>query len=250
MELWQVFVYELIGTMMLLIIGLGVNATATLKGTHARPKDASSNANTSNWLFVSLGWGVAIMMGVYFAILTGAAINPAVGLGYVITDTWGGDQFGVALAGELAGALLGAMLISFLFWGRITKHESKDEIAGIYVTGNSFETNNLMNWTRNFTVELVGTFTLVFAVLLPQVVAAAGAAFTPIFVGLVVFGIAMSIGSITGFSLNPARDLMPRLTHMFLPLKEKSSSNWMYSIVGTIAPLCGGAIAAGIILAL
>ncbi|NQX83380.1 MAG: aquaporin family protein [Mycoplasmataceae bacterium] len=244
MNLGLVFFYEMLGTFVLLLIGLGINATATLKNTHAK-------GNAGHWLFVAFGWGVAIMMGVYFAQYTGGAINPAVALGLLIHGSWSWAEFGIGVVGELVGALLGSYLIMFIFWSRIKLHinNEKASISGIFITGESLNKKDKtkMSNLTNLIVEILGTFLLVFFVLLPTGIP------TPIMAGLVVFGIGASIGSITGFAINPARDLMPRLALWtgiklsFLKEINYVSANWSYAWITLFGPLIGSSLAGGLV---
>lgn len=235
MDLGLLFFWEMLGTLVLVAVGTSVNAGVNLKKTYA---------SGSNWLTVAFGWGLGITLGAAVASYSGGAINPAVALGNLIIGTWDGLEFLMAALGEVVGAIIGALLTTLIFWNHFKKEEDGDKVRGIFATGPSYGEKNLSVYSLSFITETFGTFLLVAGLFLPATfgVPVGG----PIYAGLLVFGIGASIGSLTGFAINPARDLGPRIVYTIIPFKNKNSSQWDYSFVPIIAPFVGASIAAGI----
>lgn len=234
----QEFLSELIGTAMLLLLGGGVVATAIL---------TKSKGLGGGWLLINFGWGLAVFAGVTVSYASGANLNPAVTLGLLAAGKFT-QGVGVALLYILA-QLLGAMIGAFLVWLTFKKHFDEEEnagtILGVFSTG-----PEIRSYAWNFITEVVGTFVLVFVVLAfghagdaatksPAGLAALGA----LPVALLVVGIGASLGGPTGYAINPARDLGPRIMHSLLPIKHKGTSDWGYAWVPILGPLAGGLIA-------
>jgi glycerol uptake facilitator protein len=254
--LGEVFVSEVLGTGLLLLLGAGVVANVLL--TKSKGKDGG-------WLLINFGWGLAVMAGVYVAYKSGAHLNPAVTLGIM---TSGADEFApgvsitagsalVYLAGQMVGAFLGACACFLTY----RKHfeEEEDEQKKLWVFSTAPEIRSPV-W--NFVTEVVGTFVLVIVVLsFGKTPTGLG----PVAVALLVVGIGASLGGPTGYAINPARDLGPRIAHAVLPVQFKSraavgvgaagagelterprpakDSDWGYAWVPVLGPLVGGAIA-------
>lgn len=226
------FMSELLGTAILIVLGAGVVATVVL------PKSKGFNGG---WILICFGWGIGVMAGVYIAYKSGGHINPAVTLGLYVA----GMDFAKGIsptishllvywAGQMIGAFLGAVLAFLAF----KKHfdEEADPVAklGIFSTGPA-----IRSYGWNVVTEAIGTFVLVFWVV------ASGktpSGLGPLAVGLLIVGIGASLGGPTGYAINPARDLGPRIAHFLLPIKGKGSSDWSYSWVPVVGPLVGGAI--------
>lgn len=233
--LGQVFVSEVFGTGLLLLLGAGVVANVIL------PKNKGFNGG---WLLINFGWGLAVFAGVYAAWRSGAHLNPAVTLGLLAN---GAEEYapGVPvdtastltyLAGEMVGAFLGAIL-AFLAY---KKHFDEDADAAtklaVFSTGPA-----IRSYGWNLVTEAIGTFVLVYIVIqFGNTPTGLG----PLAVALLVVGIGASLGGPTGYAINPARDLGPRIAHAILPIKGKGSSDWAYSWVPVVGPLIGGALAA------
>ncbi|MEX0168174.1 MIP/aquaporin family protein [Streptomyces sp. LMG1-1-1.1] len=242
----DIFLGETIGTAVLILLGGGVCAAVTLKGSKAR---------NAGWLAITFGWGFAVMTAVYMtASLSGAHLNPAVTVGIAIKDgEWGNVP--VYIAGQMLGAMIGAALVWVAYYGQFQAHladpeasgkkpiEGPGPVLGIFSTG-----PEIRNTWQNLATEIIGTIVLVLAVLTQGLndsgkgLGVIGALIT----AFVVVSIGLSLGGPTGYAINPARDLGPRIVHALLPLPHKGTSDWSYSWIPVVGPLIGGAIAAGI----
>ncbi|AZC15138.1 aquaporin family protein [Microbacterium sp. ABRD28] len=234
-----VFISEVIGTMLLTLLGCGVVANVALTKT---------KGFAGGFLLVNFGWGLAVFAGVTVAYVSGAHLNPAVTLGLVAN---GATEFGqgvpvgplsilVYIGAQMIGAFIGAVLA----WAAYKKHFDAEEDAatklGVFSTGPAIRT---YGW--NLVTEIIGTFVLVFVVIGfgrngdPSGLAALGA----LPVALLVVGIGASLGGPTGYAINPARDLGPRIAHAILPIKNKGGSDWSYAWVPIVGPIIGGVLA-------
>ncbi|MCY0903750.1 MIP/aquaporin family protein [Arthrobacter sp. H14-L1] len=234
MSLGIVFLSEIMGTMMLTLLGCGVVANVALRGT---------KGNAGGFLMVNFGWGLAVMAGVFVAAKSGAQLNPAVTIGVLVS---GAKEFapGVAvnagsvftsLGGELIGAIIGAVLCWLAYKQHFDAEPDAATKLGVFSTGPA-----IRNYGWNVVTEIIGTFVLVFVILL---FGKSAAGLGPLPVALLVVGIGASLGGPTGYAINPARDLGPRLAHAFLPIKGKGSSDWSYAWVPVVGPLIGGVLA-------
>jgi glycerol uptake facilitator protein len=225
----DIFLSETMGSAMLLLLGCGVVANAVLVKT---------NGFNGGFLMINFGWGLAVFVGVYVGYKSGAHLNPAVTVGLLSAgvDLGGFSHVIAYFLGEAVGAFIGACLA----WAAYRDHFDDPETEvpnklGVFSTGPGI---NSPVW--NVTTEAIGTFVLVFWIL------ASGkspSGLGPLAVGLVVVGIGASLGGPTGYAINPTRDLMPRIAHAVLPIKNKGSSNWGYSWVPVVGPLIGAVIA-------
>ncbi|MFY1676200.1 MULTISPECIES: MIP/aquaporin family protein [unclassified Streptomyces] len=256
----DIFIGETIGTAILILLGGGVVAAVSLKASKAR---------NAGWLAITFGWGFAVMTAVYVAgPLSGAHLNPAVTVGLAIKD---GDWSNVPVyfAGELLGAMIGASLVWLAYYGQFRAHLTDKEIVGegraadakstakavearekgagpvlgIFSTG-----PEIRNAAQNLGTEIIGTFVLVLAVLTQGLNDEGNGlgVLGGLIVALVVVSIGLSLGGPTGYAINPARDLGPRIVHALLPLPNKGGSDWAYAWVPIAGPLVGSAIAAGV----
>jgi glycerol uptake facilitator protein len=222
----QIFLYETLGTAMLLLFGCGVVANAIL---------AANKGLGGGWLLINFGRGLGVYAGVYTAFPSGAHINPAVTVSQLMMGNITAVQSLFYFMGEFLGAFLGAVLT----WLAYRQHFDLEEDPGlklaVFSTGPA-----IRNYAWNFVTEVIGTFVLVFVILIsggtPTQVG-------PLFVALLVIGIGNSLGGPTGYAINPARDLGPRIAHAVLPIKGKGSSDWSYSWVPVVAPIVGAVIA-------
>ncbi len=232
------FSAELIGTMLLILLGNGVVANVILKGT---------KGNNSGWMVITTGWALAVFVGVVFAApYSGAHLNPAVTLGLAIAGKFAWSK----VAGFILAQLLGAMLGSLIVWIVYKNHFDMTEDAGTQLA--VFSTSPaIKNLVFNFLSEVVGTFVLVFVVFYftnaeistPQTPIGLGS-LGAIPVAFLVWAIGLSLGGTTGYAINPARDLGPRIMHTCLPIRKKGSSNWKYAWVPIMGPFVGAAVAA------
>lgn len=234
MSLGIVFLSEIMGTMMLTLLGCGVVANVALRGT---------KGNAGGFLMVNFGWGLAVMAGVFVAAKSGAQLNPAVTIGVLVS---GAKEFapGVAvnagsvftsLGGEMVGAIIGAVICWLAYKQHFDAEPDAAAKLGVFSTGPA-----IRNYGWNVVTEIIGTFVLVFVILL---FGKSAAGLGPLPVALLVVGIGASLGGPTGYAINPARDLGPRIAHAFLPIKGKGSSDWSYAWVPVVGPLIGGVLA-------
>jgi glycerol uptake facilitator protein len=225
---------EFLGTFILVLLGDGIVAGVLLK---------RSKAENAGWVAITAGWAFAVMAGVFVAVACGSPghINPAVTLGMAVKS---GDysQVGPFMLAQLAGAFLGgvAVYLHYLPHWRLT--EERDFKLGTFCTIPA-----VRQTAANVISELIGTFVLVFgvtAIFSPKVAASGPAAgLGPFLVGALVWGIGLSLGGTTGYAINPARDLGPRLAHAVLPIPGKRDSDWGYALVPVAGPLIGGVLA-------
>lgn len=226
---------EFMGTLVLILLGDGVVAGVLLK---------KSKAENSGWIVITAGWAFAVMCGVFTAIACGsprAHLNPAVTIGMALRTGDYSNVFPFFVA-QVLGAIVGATLV----WLHYLPHwsESLDPAAkrAVFSTAPA-----IRNYPLNFVSEIIGTFVLVFVVsaIFSKAVAATGpaAGLGPFLVASLVWGIGLSLGGTTGYAINPARDLGPRIAHAILPIAGKSHSDWPYAPIPVFGPLVGGALA-------
>jgi glycerol uptake facilitator protein len=222
----QIFLYETLGTATLLLLGAGVVATAILR---------DSKGFGGGWLLINFGWGLGVYMGVYVAFPTGAHLNPAVTVSQLMVGNITGGQAIFYFLGEFLGAFLGAVFA----WLAFKQHFDIEEDAGaklaVFSTGPA-----IRSYGWNLVTEIIGTFVLIFLIL---VSGGTPSQVGPLFVALVVIGIGNSLGGPTGYAINPARDLGPRIAHAVLPIKGKGSSDWGYAWVPVVGPIIGSILA-------
>jgi glycerol uptake facilitator protein len=228
----SIFTSELVGTAILILFGDGVVAAVLLN---------QSKAQNAGWIVIATGWGMAVAIAVYaVGEFSGAHINPAVTIALAsIGETAWGDV-PIYLAGEFAGAILGAILVWLAYMPHWAETEDPGLKLAVFCTGPA-----IRNYGLNFVTEVIGTFVLVLGVL--AIVANTGAAdagLTPLLIGFLVLAIGLSLGGPTGYAINPARDLGPRIAHAFLPVAGKSESDWGYAWVPVVAPITGGVLGA------
>lgn len=227
-----IFLSEVVGTAMLLLLGCGVVANAVLKGT---------KGNSGGFLMINVGWGIAVFAGVLTAYKSGAHLNPAVTLGLIAAGNEGAKA---NVAAYLLGQLVGAMIGALLCWLAYKDHFDAEPDAGlklaVFSTGPA-----IRNAAMNLVTEIIGTFVLVFVVLAfgKHGDATGLASLGALPVALLVIGIGASLGGPTGYAINPARDLGPRIMHAILPIKGKGSSNWGYAWIPVVGPIIGGVLA-------
>ncbi|WP_053711868.1 MIP/aquaporin family protein [Streptomyces sp. NRRL B-3648] len=254
----DIFIGETIGTAILILLGGGVCAAVTLKASKAR---------NAGWLAITFGWGFAVLTAVYIsAPLSGAHLNPAVTVALAIKDSdW--SNVPVYLAGQLLGAMIGAALVWVAYYGQFHAHLTDKEIVGgpgaQATTAKAVEAQEkgagpvlgvfstgpeIRNVAQNLATEIIGTVVLILAVLTQGLNDKGNGLGTlgGLITALVVVSIGLSLGGPTGYAINPARDLGPRIVHALLPLPNKGGSDWSYAWIPVVGPLIGGAIAAGI----
>jgi len=225
---------EIIGTMLLILLGDGVVAAVLL---------AKSKAENSGWIVITFGWGFGVMAGAYaVGQFSGAHLNPAVTLGIWIN---GGIDFGEAIQywiGEFIGAMIGAVLVLGSYWQHFQQTEDPGLKLAVFSTGPA-----IRNTFWNVFTEVVGTFVLVLGILAmtdPGNEGVAASGLGALLVAFLVVGIGLSLGGPTGYAINPARDLGPRIIHAILPVPGKGDSDWGYAWIPVVGPMIGGALGA------
>ena len=247
------FVAEIVGTFLLILLGNGVVANVVLKDT---------KGNDSGWIVITAGWGMAVFVAVFVTMdYSGAHLNPAVTLGLASAGKFAVNAAGefewLKIASYILAQMIGAALGQSAVWLAYRQHyeatEGGDDKLATFCTAPA-----LRGTLNNFLTELIGTFVLVFAVLYatgPNFAVAEGVtpglgAIGALPVGLLVFAIGLSLGGPTGYAINPARDLAPRIMHTLLPIPNKRDSDWSYSWIPVVGPVFGALIAAGLFLLL
>lgn len=232
------FIAEIIGTMFLIIMGNGVVANVVLKQT---------KGNNSGWIVIATGWGLAVFTGVVIAApYSGAHINPAVTLGLAFTGKFAWSLVPMFIAAQFIGAMTGAIIVYFIYKSHFDSTPEPESKIAAFCTSPAIR--HRMN---NMFSELIGTFVLMFVIFYftnPEI----GEAKTPVGLGslgaipvaLLVFAIGLSLGGTTGYAINPARDLGPRIVHALVPMKGKSHSDWNYAWVPVVGPVMGAGLAA------
>jgi len=226
------FVAELVGTALLILLGDGVVAAVLLN---------KSKAQGSGWIVITAGWGLAVAMAVYtVGRISGAHINPAVTVSLALIGRFPWSQVGSYLLAQLIGAFLGALLMWLAYWAHWRETEDASLKLAVFCTAPA-----VRRAPANVITEAIGTLVLVFGVLaLGSYKPANDSGLTPLLVGLLVWAIGLSLGGPTGYAINPARDLAPRLAHALLPIPGKRDADWEYAWIPVLGPLAGGAVGA------
>jgi glycerol uptake facilitator protein len=226
----SIFGAEVIGTAILILLGDGVVAAVLLN---------HSKAQNGGWIVIALGWGMAVAIAVFaVAQFSGAHINPAVTLGFAFQGSTEWSDVPEYLAGELVGAFIGACLVFAAYSNHWRATEDPGLKLAVFCTAPA-----IRNTVANFITEVIGTFLLVFGVLaIVATEATVASGLVPLIVGLLVLAIGLSLGGPTGYAINPARDLMPRIAHALLPIAGKGPSDWGYAWIPVVAPIVGGVL--------
>lgn len=238
----DIFVGEVIGTAILILFGAGVCAAVTLKHSKAR---------ASGWVVIAFGWGFGVLVSAYTAApLSGGQLNPAVTIGIAV-DTGKWDKVWVYLLGQMVGAMLGAVLAYLVYLAQFNANvasgsgEGEADDDGPTPTLGIFSTiPEINNPVANLITEIIATIALVLPILAFGLTKGLGeSGTTALVVAFLVVGIGLSLGGPTGYAINPARDLGPRIVHSFLPIPNKGTSGWGYAIIPVAGPLIGGLLA-------
>ena len=220
------FLAELLGTMILIILGNGVVGGSVLN---------KSKSFGSGWIVITLAWGLAVTMAIYaVGSVSGAHINPAVTLGLAAVGEFPWEDVPMYITAQMLGAFIGAIIVYFHYLPHWRETEDKEAKLAVFSTAPA-----IRNTTSNLLSEIIGTFILVLGIL------AIGAnefteGLNPLIVGFLILSIGMSLGGTTGYAINPARDLGPRIAHFLLPIAGKGSSDWRYSWIPVAGPVIGG----------
>jgi glycerol uptake facilitator protein len=232
------FLAEFLGTALLMTLGCGVVANVVLSGT---------KGNNSGWIVITTGWAFAVYVGVVVAApFSGAHINPAVSIALAAAGKFPWEEVPAYILAQFLGAMTGSGIIWLVYKQHFEVTANKDLKLGVFCTVPA-----IRNYSYNLLGEAVGTFVLLFAVLFftdasitesDMVIGLGSLGAIP--VAFTVWAIGLSLGGTTGYAINPARDLGPRIMHAILPIKEKRNSDWSYSWVPVLGPVAGGLIAA------
>ncbi|MBT8264538.1 MAG: aquaporin family protein [Eudoraea sp.] len=238
------FIAEIIGTALLITLGCGVVANVILKNT---------KGHGSGWIVITTGWGFGVYVGVVVATpYSGAHLNPAVSIGLAMAEKFAWSSVPLYITAQLLGAMLGAAIVWLIYKDHFDSTPDKGTKLGVFSTIPA-----IRNYGSNIISEIIGTFVLVFTVLYftdaslvasDEIIGLGSLGALP--VAILVWAIGLSLGGTTGYAINPARDLGPRIIHTILPIKEKGSSDWSYSWVPILGPVLGGILAAGLFLLL
>ncbi len=232
------FVGEIIGTALLVLLGNGVVANVVLEGTKGQ---------NAGWIVITWGWGMAVFVAVFtVAAFSGAHLNPAVSLGLAIAGKFEWARVPMYVLAQFLGAGIGAFLVWLVYRPHFAITEDKNLKLAAFSTA-----PGIRNTASNLVSEIVGTFVLVFAVLFLAVSVFGLGALDALPVGLLILAIGLSLGGTTGYAINPARDLGPRIIHAILPMPGgKRDSDWGYAWIPVVGPLIGGVLAGLLYLAL
>ena len=226
------FTAELVGTALLVTLGDGVVANVLLNKT---------KGNNAGWIVITFGWGLAVFVGVYAATTLGSGghLNPAVTIALASIGKFDWALVPSFIAAQMLGAMIGAAIV----WLSYRQHFDENPVPaaqlGVFATGPA-----IRNSFYNIITEIVGTFVLVLGVLLMSKGEMKLGTLDALPVGLLVLGIGLSLGGPTGYAINPARDLGPRIMHALLPMKGKGTSDWSYAWIPVLGPILGGVLAA------
>jgi len=220
---------ELIGTFLLILLGNGVVANVVLNKT---------KGNSGGWIVITFGWAIAVFVGVYAAAaVSGAHLNPAVTIALALKDgIW--EKVPMYIAGQMLGAMAGALLVWIQYRQHFDATDNADLQLAAFCTAPAIRSpfNNLLS-------EIIGTFALILGVLFIAKPQSTLGALDALPVALLVLGIGLSLGGTTGYAINPARDLGPRIMHSILPIKGKRDSDWGYSWIPVVGPVVGSVLA-------
>jgi glycerol uptake facilitator protein len=232
----QAYIGEFIGTMILIILGDGVVAGVLLR---------NSKAENSGWIVITFGWGLAVAVAVYCVFqFSTAHINPAVTIALAVTGQFDWAQVPGYIIAQFLGAFVGAVIVWLAYLPHWEETEDEGLKLGVFCTAPA-----IYNTPANIITEVIGTFMLVFGIF--GIVANAGTVgggaaavigtgLNPLLVGLLVVGIGLSLGGPTGYAINPARDLGPRIAHAVLPIAGKGGNDWGYAWIPVVGPIIGG----------
>ncbi len=229
------FLSEVVGTAMLLLLGAGVVANTAL---------TKSKGNGTGFLFVNFGWGLAVFAGVLVSQKSGAHLNPAVTLGIAAQSIAQGKAVdwatvAIYILAQFIGAFIGAVLCWLAYKQHFDEEPDAATKLGVFSTGPA-----IRSYGWNVVTEIIGTFVLVFVILAAGAIKSTDLGWlSALGVAMLIVGIGASLGGPTGYAINPARDLGPRIAHFVLPIKGKGDSDWGYSWVPVVGPIIGGVLA-------
>jgi len=223
---------EFIGTALLIIMGDGVVANVVLNKT---------KGNNSGWIVITFGWAMAVFLGVYASTALGGSghLNPAVTIALAVFGDFDSSLVGPYMLAQFGGAIVGALIVWLAYKQHFDDTTDKDLKLAVFCTAPAIRST-----VHNLITEIIGTFILVFGALTMSKPSSSLGTLDALPVGLLVLGIGLSLGGPTGYAINPARDLGPRIAHFILPIKGKRDSDWKYSWIPVVGPVIGGLLAA------
>jgi glycerol uptake facilitator protein len=226
------FTGEFIGTMLLIILGDGVVANVVLNKT---------KGHNSGWIVITFGWAMAVFLGVYASVKLGGSghLNPAVTLAMTAFNDFDSSLLLTYIGAQFAGAITGAIIVWLAYKQHFDATENADAKLAVFCNAPAIRSVG-----HNMITEIIGTFVLVLGAMAMSQPASTLGTLDALPVGLLVLGIGLSLGGPTGYAINPARDLGPRIAHFILPIKNKRDSDWSYSWIPVVGPVIGGLIAA------
>jgi len=238
------FIAEIIGSAILILLGGGVVANVVLNKT---------NGNNSGWIVITTGWALAVYVGVVIAgPYSGAHLNPAVSIGLAIANKFEWHKVPMYVLAQFIGTMVGATFVWLTYKHHFNKTEDKDAKKAVFCTAPAIK-----NTFSNLFSEAIGTFVLLLTIFYftdatltePNTIIGLGSV-GAIPVAFLVWAIGLSLGGTTGYAINPARDLGPRIIHALLPIKNKAKSDWSYAWIPVVGPILGASLAAFLMLAL
>lgn len=227
------FIAEFIGTMFILLFGNGVVANVLL---------SKSKGNNSGWIVITFGWAIGVFVGVYSsATISGAHLNPAITIALAAVGKFDWANVPLYILAQLLGAMTGSLLMWLAYKKHFDEANDADAMLAVFCTGPAIK-----NSFFNVITEIIGTFILMLGVLFIAAPQNSLGALDALPVALLVLGLGLSFGGPTGYAINPARDLGPRIMHFLLPIKNKRDSDWSYSWVPVVGPIIGALIAVAV----
>ena len=226
------FLGEFIGTMLLIIMGDGVVANVVLNKT---------KGNNGGLIVIAFGWAMAVFLGVYASTTLGGSghLNPAVTIAMTAFNDFDPSLLPVYIMAQFGGAIVGAIVVWLAYKQHFDATDDGDAKLAVFCTGPA-----IRNAAHNLITEAIGTFILVFGAMAMSKPSSTLGTLDALPVGLLILGIGLSLGGPTGYAINPARDLGPRIAHFILPIKNKRDSDWGYSWIPVIGPILGALLAA------
>ncbi len=225
---------EFIGTMLLILLGEGVVANVVLDKT---------KGNNGGLISITFGWAIAVFAGVFASVELGGSghLNPAVSIAMAVLGNFEWANVGLYIAAQMGGAFTGAVVVWLAYHQHFNETKDADSKMAVFCTSPAIRSS-----TNNLITEIIGTFVLILGALLMAKSEVKLGALDALPVALLVLGIGLSLGGPTGYAINPARDLAPRIAHAILPIPNKRDSDWSYSWVPVIGPIIGALLAVGV----
>lgn len=225
-----IFIAEMIGTLLLILLGDGVVANVVLK---------NSKGSNSGWIVITTGWAIAVAVpALIFGSYSGAHFNPALTIALAVIGKVSWSLVPIYISGQLVGGFLGAVLVFIQYYDQFKTSDNKADKLAVFATGPA-----VRHTAINLMSEIIGTAVLVFGILgigAQDIASGLGT----LFVGLLIWGIGLSLGGTTGYAINPARDLAPRIAHAILPIPNKGDSDWGYAWIPVVGPIVGAVLGA------